>query len=93
MKKMSRAEKAILTFMASTSGRWARGIGGATLVALGVVGGGWSLLLLIPGVMMIATGVMNYCPAGLFLTGSGKSDDIMANIAKYDALGTQVGKH
>jgi hypothetical protein len=42
---------------------------------------------------MIATGLMNYCPAGLFMTGSGKSEDIMAEIAKFDALGSSVNKH
>jgi hypothetical protein len=93
MKKMSRVEKAILTFMAGTAGRWARGLGGVALIALAIVSGGWWLLLAIPGVMMVITGIMNYCPAGLFVTGSGKSEDIMANIAKYDALDSQVSKH
>jgi len=93
MKKMSRMEKTILTFMAGTAGRWSRGIAGATLITLAIVGGGWSLLLAIPGVLMILTGIMNYCPAGLFITGSGKSENIMSDIAKYDALGSQVSKH
>jgi|GEM_PF-1121833 hypothetical protein len=93
MKKMSKTEKAILEFMAGTRGRWTRGIAGVSLVVVGLVGGSWSLLLLLPGALMIGTGVMNYCPAGLFMTGSGKSDDILANIAKFDALGSNVNKH
>jgi hypothetical protein len=93
MKKMSRVEKSVLEFMAGTWGRWTRAVAGATLVVLGIIGGGWSLLLLLPGVLMIATGVMNYCPAGLFITGSGKSESILADIAKFDALGSNVNKH
>lgn len=93
MKKMSRTEKAILTFMAGTWGRWSRGLAGLTLVVLGIIGGGWSLLLLVPGAFMIGTGLMNYCPAGLFITGSGKSESILADIQKFDALGSSVNKH
>lgn len=93
MKKMSKFNRAVLVFMAGTPGRLVRGAAGVALVILGIIGGGWSLLLLIPGALMITTGVMNYCPAGLFMTGSGKSDDIMAEIAKFDALGSSVHKH
>jgi hypothetical protein len=42
---------------------------------------------------MIATGIANYCPAGLAMTGSGKASNIMADIAKFDALGSDVHKH
>lgn len=90
---MSPLEKNFLLFMASTGGRWARGLSGLALVILGVVAGGWWVLLVIPGGFMIGTGVMNYCPAGLALTGSGKSENILANVAKVDALGSQVHKH
>ena len=90
---MSKFDRAVLVFMAGTGGRVARGIAGAVLIALAISGGGWFYLLVIPGVMMIATGLMNYCPAGLFMTGSGKSDDILAAVGKYDALGSSVHKH
>jgi hypothetical protein len=93
MTKMTRFNRAVLVFMAGTPGRIVRGLAGVALIALGIIGGGWSLLLLIPGALMIATGLMNYCPAGLFMTGSGKSEDIMAEIAKFDALGFSVNKH
>ena len=93
MKKMTRFNRAVLVFMAGTPGRIVRGLAGVALIALGIIGGGWSLLLLIPGALMIATGLMNYCPAGLFMMGSGKSGDIMAEIAKFDALGSSVNKH
>lgn len=90
---MSKFDRAVLVFMAGTPGRLLRGAGGVTLVTLGIIGGGWSLLLLIPGALMITTGIINYCPAGLFMTGSGKSGDIMAEIAKFDALGSSVNKY
>jgi hypothetical protein len=93
MKTMSRFERQLLVFMAGPYGRLARGLMGVALIALALVGGGWWLLLGLPGLLMIATGVMNYCPAGLALTGSGRSSDIMAEIAKFDALGSDVHKH
>lgn len=92
MKKMSKTERSILVFMASTPGRWARGLMGAGLLVLAFIGGGWWLLLGLPGLLMIGTGLMNYCPAGLALTGSGKSEDILAEVAKFDALGSSVNK-
>jgi hypothetical protein len=79
--------------MSGPYGRWARGLMGITLLVLAVIGGGWWLLLGVLGIVMITTGVVNYCPAGLALTGSGKSSDIMAHIQKYDALNSSVHKH
>ena len=93
MKTMSPLERNVLLFMASTGGRWTRALAGVALIVTGVLLSGWWLVLVIPGGFMIGTGVMNYCPAGLALTGSGKSEDILANIAKVDALGSQVHKH
>lgn len=88
MKKMSASQRALLVFMAGTPGRWTRGLTGVALIVGALVSGGWGLLLLIPGVLMIATGIANYCPAGLVITGSGSSDNIMARIAQVDAVST-----
>lgn len=88
MKKMSKFDRAVLVFMAGTPGRIVRGSAGVALVVLGILNGGWALLLLVPGALMLATGFMNYCPAGLLITGSGKSENIMAGIAQFDALGS-----
>ena len=93
MQTMSKSQRNMLAFAAGTGGRWARALMGVGIGAAGVIAGGWWLLLLVPGAFMIGTGVMNYCPAGLMMTGSGRSEDILANIAKVDALGSQVGKH
>lgn len=92
MKKMSATERKILVFMAGTPGRWTRGLAGVALIVGGIVSGGWGFLLVIPGVLMIATGIANYCPAGLFITGSGSSDNIMARIAQVDAVTTKGTK-
>lgn len=72
--------------MASTAGRVTRGVMGGAVITLALIGGGWWLLLALPGAAMVATGFLNYCPAGLALTGSGKSEDILAHIATYDGL-------
>jgi hypothetical protein len=93
MKKMSAFERSVLLFMSGPYGRWARGLMGVALLVLAAVGGGWWLLLGLPGLLMIATGIANYCPAGLAMTGSGKASNIMADIAKFDALGSDVHKH
>ena len=75
--------------MAGTPGRWTRGITGVALIVAGVVIGGAGFFLLIPGVLMLSMGIANYCPVGLFMTGSGASDDIMARIAQVDAVSTK----
>lgn len=93
MKKMSTFERSVLLFMSGPYGRWTRGLAGVALLVLAALGGGWWLLLGIPGLLMITTGVLNYCPAGLAMTGSGKQSNIMAEIAKFDALGSDVHKH
>ena len=89
---MSRTQRKILEFMAGTPGRWTRGIVGVSLIIGGIIAGGAGFFLLIPGVLMLSTGIANYCPAGLFMTGSGSSDDIMARIAQVDAVSSKGTK-
>ncbi len=55
----------MLDFMSGTGGRLLRGTLGVLLVVSGVTMGGWYWLLVPMGLFMIATGVMNYCPAAL----------------------------
>lgn len=51
----------LLGFLASTPGRWLRGIAGAGLVAVGaVLGGGW-LAAVIVGVFLIGVAVLDLC--------------------------------
>ena len=91
--KLTATNRKILDFMSGSGGRLLRGTFGVLLIISAATMGGWYWLLAPMGLFMIATGVMNYCPAGLMMTGSGRSEDILANIAKVDALGSQVGKH
>ena len=58
---------AVLKAVSSPTGRWARIVGGPAIVVGSIVSGGWALALIPIGVLMLATGVLNLCPAGLFL--------------------------
>ena len=52
------------------SGPWGRGgrfLGGIVLWSFAIMEGGGAYLLAIPGTLMLVTGVMNDCPAGLVL--------------------------
>ncbi len=63
--KLTPARIKMLDFMSGTGGRLLRGTLGVLLVVSGVTMGGWYWLLVPMGLFMIATGVMNYCPAAL----------------------------
>ncbi len=63
--KLTPARIKMLDFMSGTGGRLLRGTLGVLLVVSGVTMGGWYWLLVPMGLFMIATGVMNYCPATL----------------------------
>ena len=66
---------AIIRFTSGPWGRGARFVGGIVLWSLAIMNGGWAYLLAIPGTLMLVTGVMNYCPAGLMLKKpTGRSD-------------------
>lgn len=82
--KLTPANKKILTFMASTPGRWARIIAGAVLALVAVSQGGATLLLLIPAAMMLTTGIMNYCPMGPLYGETIKSGELLKKLQTYD---------
>jgi hypothetical protein len=44
---------------------------------------GWSLLLLPLGLFMMATGILNYCPAGLMFPEWKKETQILANFPTH----------
>lgn len=56
----------VLTVMSGPWGRGLRVAAGLGLFGLAVAGGGWGWLLLIPGALMVTTGIINYCPAAAF---------------------------
>lgn len=51
----------LIKFLGSTNGRWVRGIAGVVLVVLGVILGGWWLLLVLLGIVFISAGVFDFC--------------------------------
>ena len=53
---------ALLKFLASTPGRWARAVVGAVLLALAFVAGGiWTWILGVLGVVFVAVGALEVC--------------------------------
>lgn len=80
---------AVLTAVSSPAGRWARIIGGPAIVAGSILSGGWALALIPVGVVMLATGVLNLCPAGLFLGRPVKGDELILSFARVDAVSLQ----
>ncbi len=51
----------ILKFLGSTNGRWARGIVGAGLLALGAVLGGFWWILAAVGLVVALAGILDFC--------------------------------
>jgi Zn-dependent protease len=82
--KLTPLNKKILTFMASTPGRWARIIAGVSLAGVALMQGGASLFLLIPAAMMLTTGIMNYCPMGPLYGETIKSGELLKKLQTYD---------
>jgi len=77
---------AMISFMSGPWGRGARIVGGVALWAIAIIDGGWAWLLAIPGTMMITTGVMNYCPAGLMLEKPKDRSEFMASLKPVNLL-------
>jgi len=77
------------SFIAFMSGPWGRGlriVGGLALIALAASEGGWGWLIALPGVMMLATGVMNYCPAAAFQKPQEDRSDFMKSLGPRNLL-------
>jgi len=81
--QLTPANRKMISFMSGPWGRFARGGMGAFLVTIALVGMGWSLLWLPLGLLMIATGIMNYCPAGLLFPEWKKEQQILKNYPTY----------
>jgi len=77
---------AVLKAMSSPAGRWARIVGGPAIIAGSIVSGGWALALLPVGVMMMATGIVNLCPAGLFLGRPVNGEELILSFDRVDAV-------
>lgn len=85
--KLTPARIKFLTFMSGTPGRVVRGGMGAALVALGLLGMGWNLLLVPLGLFMIGTGLANYCPATLLFPQFQRTGELTNKLSKYDLKG------
>lgn len=82
--KLNRISKAILVFMASTPGRWARISMGVMVIALALTQGGWALLLAPLGGFMIYSGAANVCPLGPAFRQPFRSAELLKSLQKYD---------
>ena len=51
----------IIKFLASTAGRWTRGIVGVALVVVGIVLGGWWWILAAVGAVVFLAGALDFC--------------------------------
>jgi hypothetical protein len=81
--KLTPANRKMILFMSGPWGRLARGAMGSFLIAIALIGMGWSLLWLPLGIFMIATGILNYCPASLMFPEWKKERQILTNYPTY----------
>jgi hypothetical protein len=77
---------AVLKAVSSPAGRWARIMGGPVIIAGSIVSGGWALALIPIGVLMFSTGVLNLCPAGLFLGRPINGESLILSFDRVDAV-------
>jgi len=77
---------AIIRFMSGPWGRGGRFLGGIVLWSFAIMDGGGAYLLAIPGTLMLVTGVMNYCPAGLVLEKPTDRSEFMASLKPVNLL-------
>jgi hypothetical protein len=82
--KLTPTNRKILTFMASTPGRWVRIAAGATLATLALTQGGSYLFMLLPAALLLTTGIMNYCPMGPLFGQSARSGELLKKLPTYD---------
>ena len=73
----------MLDFMSVTGGRIVRGGFGVLAIISAATMGGWYWMLAPLGLFMIATGVMNYCPA-TFLFPQYKGEKLSDKFDSYD---------
>jgi hypothetical protein len=81
--KLTPTNRKFIGFMSGPWGRALRGVMGVFLVFLALTNLGWSLLWLPLGLLMITTGLMNYCPAGLLFPQWRKEQQLLANYPSY----------
>lgn len=81
--QLTESRRKMLDFMSGTGGRLVRGGFGVLAIISAATMGGWYWMLAPLGLFMIATGVMNYCPA-TFLFPQYKGEKISDKFDSYD---------
>lgn len=81
--QLTESRRKMLDFMSGTGGRIVRGGFGVLAIISAATMGGWYWMLAPLGLFMIATGVMNYCPA-TFLFPQYKGEKISDKFDSYD---------
>ncbi|MCF8528886.1 MAG: DUF2892 domain-containing protein [Aquiluna sp.] len=81
--KLTPTNRKIISFMSGPWGRAARVFMGSFLLFVALSNLGWSLLWLPLGMLMIATGLLNYCPAGLLFPQWKKEQQLLTNFPTY----------
>lgn len=81
--QLTESRRKMLDFMSGMGGRLVRGGFGVLVVISAATMGGWYWMLAPLGLFMIATGVMNYCPA-TFLFPQYKGEKISDKFDSYD---------
>lgn len=76
----------VIAFMSGPWGRLLRIVAGLALYAVALTSGGWAWLLAIPGTVMLLTGLMNYCPAGLMMSRPTNRSEFMASLKPTNFL-------
>jgi len=84
--KKNAQTSAMIRFMSGPWGRGGRFLGGIVLWSFAIMDGGGAYLLAIPGTLMLVTGVMNYCPAGLVLKKPTDRSEFMASLKPVNLL-------
>ena len=81
--QLTESRRKMLDFMSGMGGRLVRGGFGVLAIISAATMGGWYWMLAPLGLFMIATGVMNYCPA-TFLFPQYKGEKISDKFDSYD---------
>jgi hypothetical protein len=76
----------MIAFMSGPWGRGLRIVGGIALIVLAAMDGGWGWLIALPGVLMLVTGIVNYCPAAAFTKAPADRSEFMENLGPRNLL-------
>jgi len=76
----------MIAFMSGPWGRGLRIVAGIGLIILAATEGGWGWLIAVPGVLMLVTGIVNYCPAASFVKPPADRSEFMESLGPRNLL-------